>query len=175
MFARFCSGRPESVAVFVTAQCYYSVYSKGGSAIPSAFAALEIDNNLKSHEQHHSPGVIFSIINWNTAEAKPVASGLERTICSRGLCGSKTLTVYQRTVLEGRQFEVQAGDDYHLVYVIEAPKEGIISFNGKSAMSSFATVTDPKLESLGASRVCVRRGQGPLYEGTTVRSYLDHQ
>ena len=73
-----------------------------------------------------------SIINWNTAEAKPVASGLERTICSQGLCGSKTLTVYQRTVLEGRQFDVQAGDDYHLVYVIEAPKEGIISFNGKS-------------------------------------------
>jgi len=35
-------------------------------------------------------------------------------------------------VLEGRQFDVQAGDDYHLVYVIEAPKEGIISFNGKS-------------------------------------------
>ena len=73
-----------------------------------------------------------SIINWNAAEAKPVASGLERTICSQGLCGSKTLTVYQRTLLEGRQFNVQAGDDYHLVYVIEAPKEGIISFNGKS-------------------------------------------
>ena len=73
-----------------------------------------------------------SIINWNTAEAKPVASGLERTICSRGLCGSKTLTVHQRTVLEGRQFDVQAGDDYHLIYVIEAPKEGIISLNGKS-------------------------------------------
>jgi len=71
-----------------------------------------------------------SIINWNTAEAKPVASGLERTICSQGLCGSKTLTVYQRTVSEGRQFDVQAGADYHLVYVIEAPKEGIISFNG---------------------------------------------
>ena len=73
-----------------------------------------------------------SIINWNKTEAKPVASGLERTICSQGLCGSKTLTVYQRTVLEGRQFDVQAGGDYHLVYVIEAPKAGIISFNGKS-------------------------------------------
>ena len=73
-----------------------------------------------------------SIVNWNKAEAKPVASGLERTICSQGLCGSKTLTVYQRTVLEGRQFEVQAGADYHLVYVIEAPKEGVISFKGKS-------------------------------------------
>ena len=73
-----------------------------------------------------------SIINWNKAEAKPVASGLERTICSQGLCGSKTLTVTQRTVLEGRRFDVQAGGDYHLVYVIEAPKAGTISFNGKS-------------------------------------------
>jgi len=73
-----------------------------------------------------------SIINWNTAEAKPVASGLERTICSQGLCGSKTLTVYQRTVAEGRQFDVQAGSDYHLVYVIEAPKAGVISFKGTS-------------------------------------------
>jgi len=73
-----------------------------------------------------------SIVNWNTADAKPVASGLERTICSQGLCGSKTLTVFQRTVAEGRQFDVQAGSDYHLVYVIEAPKAGVISFKGTS-------------------------------------------
>jgi len=73
-----------------------------------------------------------SIVNWNKVEAKPVASGLERTICSPGLCDSKTLTVTQRTVLGGRQLEVQAGADYHLVYVIEAPKAGTISFNGKS-------------------------------------------
>jgi mannose-6-phosphate isomerase-like protein (cupin superfamily) len=73
-----------------------------------------------------------SIINWNTAEAKPVESGLERTICSKNLCGSKFLTVTHRTISQGRRFEVQAGNDYHLVYVIEAPKEGVISFNGKS-------------------------------------------
>jgi mannose-6-phosphate isomerase-like protein (cupin superfamily) len=73
-----------------------------------------------------------SIINWNTTEAKPVESGLERTICSQRLCGSKTLDVHHRTVSKGRRFEVKAGDDYHLVYVIEAPKEGVISFNGKS-------------------------------------------
>ena len=73
-----------------------------------------------------------SIINWNKTEAKPVASGLERTICSQALCGSKNLNVYQRTVSEGRQLDVQAGADYHLVYVIEAPKAGVISFNGKS-------------------------------------------
>src|SRR6478672_11560816 len=73
-----------------------------------------------------------SIINWNKTEAKPVASGLERTICSQALCGSKYLTVHHRTVSQGRQLDVQAGNDYHLVYVIEAPKAGTISFNGKS-------------------------------------------
>ena len=72
-----------------------------------------------------------SIINWNKTEAKPVASGLERTICSQALCGLKYLTVYQRTVQDGRQLDVQAGGDYHLVYVIEA-KAGTIGFNGKS-------------------------------------------
>jgi quercetin dioxygenase-like cupin family protein len=73
-----------------------------------------------------------SIVNWNKAEAKPVASGLERTLCSKSLCGSKTLDVYHRTVSKGRQFEVQAGDKYHLVYVIEAPNGGSISFKGQS-------------------------------------------
>jgi mannose-6-phosphate isomerase-like protein (cupin superfamily) len=73
-----------------------------------------------------------SIFNWNRTEAKPVESGLERTICSQGLCGSKTLDVHHRTVSQGRRFEVKAGNDYHLVYVIEAPKAGVISFNGKS-------------------------------------------
>jgi quercetin dioxygenase-like cupin family protein len=73
-----------------------------------------------------------SITNWHTAEAKPVASGLETTICSQGLCGSKTLTVHHRTVLEGRRFDAEAGGDYHLVYVVAAPTAGIISFNGTS-------------------------------------------
>jgi mannose-6-phosphate isomerase-like protein (cupin superfamily) len=73
-----------------------------------------------------------SIINWNKTEAKPVASGLERTICSKALCGSKYLDVHHRTVTQGCKLEVQAGDNYHLIYVIEAPKEGKITFNGKS-------------------------------------------
>jgi mannose-6-phosphate isomerase-like protein (cupin superfamily) len=73
-----------------------------------------------------------SIVNWNRTEAKPVQSGLERTICSKDLCGSKTLDVTHRTVSQGRRFEVKAGNDYHLIYVIEAPKGGTISFNGKS-------------------------------------------
>lgn len=73
-----------------------------------------------------------SIINSNTAEAKPVETGLERTLCGDDLCGSKTLTVYRRTVLEGRQFEPQGSDDYHLVYVMETSKDGVISFNGET-------------------------------------------
>ena len=73
-----------------------------------------------------------SIIDSNTAEAKPVDSGLERTICGADLCGSKTLTVYRRTVSEGRRFEPQGSDDYHLVYVMEAAKQGAISFNGET-------------------------------------------
>lgn len=80
-----------------------------------------------------------SIINWNMAEAKPVASGLERTLCSRALCDSKRLTVYQRTVLEGCHFDVQADGDYHLVYVIETPKAGMISFDRTSRAAEDGT------------------------------------
>ena len=47
-----------------------------------------------SHVNKDGPTIRdVSIINWNTAEAKTVASGLERTLCSESLCGSKTLTV----------------------------------------------------------------------------------
>ena len=38
-----------------------SVSKLGGNAIPSAFAVLEIDNNLKSHVQQRPPGVIFRL------------------------------------------------------------------------------------------------------------------
>ena len=38
-----------------------SVSKLGGNAIPSAFAVLEIDNNLKSHVQQRPPGVIFAL------------------------------------------------------------------------------------------------------------------
>src|SRR4051794_29873284 len=73
-----------------------------------------------------------SIINANKTEAKRVAPGLDRKICSQALRASKYLDVHHRTVSQGRRFEVNAGNGYHLVYVIEAPKAGTISFNGKS-------------------------------------------
>jgi mannose-6-phosphate isomerase-like protein (cupin superfamily) len=69
-----------------------------------------------------------SIIDTNTATAKPVESGLERTVCSKSLCGSKNLTVYRRTVLKGRQFAIDAGDDYHLIYVMQGSAAGRLQF-----------------------------------------------
>jgi len=71
-----------------------------------------------------------SIIDSNTAEARPVESGLERVICNAELCGSKNLTVYRRTILEGRPFEIEAGNDYHIVYVMEGSSEGSVHFGG---------------------------------------------
>jgi mannose-6-phosphate isomerase-like protein (cupin superfamily) len=73
-----------------------------------------------------------SIIDSNTAKAVPVKSGLERTICSEALCGSKNLTVYRRTILAARQFDVGGDDDYHLVYVVQGTAEGRIHFKNES-------------------------------------------
>lgn len=69
----------------------------------------------------------ISIIDSNAAEARQVESGTERTLCSRALCGSRQLTVYRRTIAQGRQLDLQAGDDYHLVYVI-APASGAVRY-----------------------------------------------
>ena len=66
----------------------------------------------------------ISIIDSNTAEATAVESGLERTICSPNLCASKNLTIYRRTVLSGRQLDLQAGEDYHVVYIMQSPTAG---------------------------------------------------
>ena len=73
-----------------------------------------------------------SIIDSNKAKTVSVKSGLEREICSPSLCGSKNLTVYRRTVLKGRQLAVDAGKDYHLIYVIGGSKDGRVEFKGKS-------------------------------------------
>ena len=73
-----------------------------------------------------------SIIDSNTAEAKRVESGLERTICSQSLCGSKNLTVYRRTILKGRQFAVDAGKDYHIVYVMQGSSSGRVHFKNEA-------------------------------------------
>ena len=70
----------------------------------------------------------ISIVDSNTAEATPVESGLERTLCSPSLCDSKNLTVYRRTILAGRQFDLEAGEDYHIVYIMHGSADGLVHF-----------------------------------------------
>ncbi len=70
----------------------------------------------------------ISIVDSNTAEATPVESGLERTLCSPSLCDSKNLTVYRRTILAGRQFDLEAGKDYHIVYIMQGSTDGLVHF-----------------------------------------------
>ncbi len=73
----------------------------------------------------------LTIVNSNTAEARRVESGTEATLCSPALCGSENLTVYKRTVFPGRQFDIKAGNDYHLVYVM-SPNKGVIHFKNQA-------------------------------------------
>jgi mannose-6-phosphate isomerase-like protein (cupin superfamily) len=73
----------------------------------------------------------ISIIDTNTAEATSVESGLERLVCGPSVCGSKNLTIYRRTLLDGRQLNVDAGDDTHIVYIMQASSAGSVHFNGE--------------------------------------------
>ena len=70
------------------------------------------------------------IIDSNTADAAETPSGTARTICSADLCGSKTLDVYRRTIPAAKSFDLQAGDDYHVIYIMNAPTNGAVSYNG---------------------------------------------
>ena len=74
----------------------------------------------------------LSIVDSNTAKPKKVEHGLERTLCSPELCDSKNLSVYKRTIAKGKQLDLKAGKDYHLVYVMNTPAKATVSFNGKS-------------------------------------------
>ena len=74
----------------------------------------------------------ISIIDSNKAAAKQVASGLEREICSEKVCNSKNLTVYRRTIQQGKRFEVDADDDYHLIYVMRGAPGAKLHFQGKA-------------------------------------------
>jgi mannose-6-phosphate isomerase-like protein (cupin superfamily) len=74
----------------------------------------------------------LSIVNSNTAQARTVESGTEATLCSPSLCGSKNLTVYKRTISAGKQLNVQAGSDYHLIYVMNTPSKGTVQYQNES-------------------------------------------
>ncbi len=72
-----------------------------------------------------------AIINSNTVEARALSYGFERALCGPEI-GSKTLSVYWRTVLPGQQFQLQAGENYHLVYVIEDPTNGALLYRDEA-------------------------------------------
>ena len=74
----------------------------------------------------------LSIVNSNTAAATNVDHGLLRTLCSPELCDSKNLTVYKRTIQKGKQYELAAGKDYHLVYAMNTPAKGTVEFKKQS-------------------------------------------
>jgi quercetin dioxygenase-like cupin family protein len=72
------------------------------------------------------------IINSNTAAAETVDGGSQRVLCSDELCGSKTLSVYRRTVAAGETLAFDAGDDYHVFYIMNTPTSGSVEFAGKT-------------------------------------------
>ena len=72
------------------------------------------------------------IVNSNTAEATPVYSGSERILCSPALCDSKNLTVYRRTVVAGRRFDIDADEHYHVVYIMQGAADGVVHFNNQT-------------------------------------------
>lgn len=72
----------------------------------------------------------ISIIDSNTAPARKVPHGLVRTLCSPELCGSKQLTVEKRTIEQGKNFDVAAGNDYHLLYVMNTAPQATVEFKG---------------------------------------------
>ena len=71
----------------------------------------------------------ITIVDSNARESKRSDSETIKILCSPDFCGSTNLTVYRRTVDADRGIDVQAGDEYHLVYVIDAPGKGIVHFN----------------------------------------------
>lgn len=74
----------------------------------------------------------LSIVNSNTAAAKKVEHGLLRELCSPALCDSKNLTVYKRTIQKGKHYDLEAGGDYHLVYVMNTPGKAQVQYKGKA-------------------------------------------
>lgn len=71
------------------------------------------------------------IVDSNTAKAKNVDHGLERTLCSLELCGSSNLTVYKRTIEKGKALDVNAGKDYHLLYAMNSAANATVELNGE--------------------------------------------
>src|ERR1051325_668230 len=73
----------------------------------------------------------LTIVNSNTAEASRFEAGTEVTLCSPDFCDSKNLSVLKRTIFPGRKFDVRAGADYQLLYVMGSPNKAVIRFNNQ--------------------------------------------
>ncbi len=79
------------------------------------------------------PGIKdISIVNSNTCQSMPFESGTVKTLCGPALCGATNLTVYRRTIAKGRQFDLKAGGDCHLVYVLQTPVNGLVHYDNKA-------------------------------------------
>jgi len=74
----------------------------------------------------------LSIIDSNTHASRRFESGTETTLCSRALCGANNLTVYRRNIAQGRRFVLEAGAQYHLVYVLRTASNGEIHFENQT-------------------------------------------
>jgi mannose-6-phosphate isomerase-like protein (cupin superfamily) len=74
----------------------------------------------------------LTIVDSNTATPSKVDHGLLRTLCSPELCDSKNLTVYKRTIQKGKQYDLKAGNDYHLIYAMNTPAKGAVQFNNEN-------------------------------------------
>lgn len=72
------------------------------------------------------------IVDSNTAAAETVEAGSQRVLCSPKLCGSRTLSVYRRTIEAGNTLDFDAGDDYHVFYIMNTPSNGTVAFAGET-------------------------------------------
>lgn len=70
----------------------------------------------------------LSFVSADTMFSRAVEYGTEGIMCDAKVCGSNILTVYRRTVLRGRRFELQATDDYHLIYIVKTAAKNSIHF-----------------------------------------------
>ena len=102
--------------------CLTADAATAGRKIPGK-SNFEVQRKMASIQDIH-------IIDSNTVKSTRVPSGLKRKLCSPGLCGSHTLTVYRRTVTPGREFDVAAGDFYHVLYAINDPVSCFVHYGG---------------------------------------------
>ena len=71
------------------------------------------------------------IIDPGTTEAIAVEHGYEQAICGEDICGSRTLTIFRRNVSDRSQVNIDAGEKFHLLYVLNSPDECTLSYKNE--------------------------------------------